>query len=169
MLTTILKFLKALNANTNPSEIAHAACLGVMLGFMPKNNVLWYLILVFFLFVRINKPFQAITIIIVSQFAWRLDPFFDQMGYAILNMDRFVNIFARLIDIPFVGFTKFNNTIVMGSFAFSLAIYIPLFIIFRVLIMLWRKYVSPFLIKTPLVKHIVGTPLIGKLSEIDFE
>jgi hypothetical protein len=52
MIAQIVKFLNALNSNRNPSEIANAFCLGLMLGFMPKNNALWFIIFVFFFFVR---------------------------------------------------------------------------------------------------------------------
>ena len=66
MLNQIVKFFKVLNSNRNPSEIANAFCMGVMLGFMPKDNALWFLIFVFFFFVRINKPAYLIVIAVVS-------------------------------------------------------------------------------------------------------
>ena len=49
MLKWISGFFRELNANSNPAEIAHALALGVLLGFMPKTNALWYMIFVFFL------------------------------------------------------------------------------------------------------------------------
>ena len=55
MLKWISGLFKALNANQNPAEMAHGLALGVMLGLMPKNNALWYLILVFFLFAIISS------------------------------------------------------------------------------------------------------------------
>ena len=53
MLKAIVKFLQGLNSNKSPSEIAVACSLGVLLGFMPKNNALWFIILIFFFFVRL--------------------------------------------------------------------------------------------------------------------
>ena len=55
MLKFLVKLLKALNSNSHPGEIAHAVCLGMLLGFLPKNNIFWYVITVFVLFMRINK------------------------------------------------------------------------------------------------------------------
>ena len=43
MLKVIVKFLKALNSNSHPGEIAHAVCLGMLLGFLPKNNIFWFI------------------------------------------------------------------------------------------------------------------------------
>ena len=66
MIAQIVKFLNALNSNRNPSEIANAFCLGLMLGFMPKNNALWFIIFVFFFFVRLHKPTYVITAFLFS-------------------------------------------------------------------------------------------------------
>ena len=38
MLKFIVKLLKALNSNSHPGEIAHAVCLGMLLGFLPKKQ-----------------------------------------------------------------------------------------------------------------------------------
>ena len=165
MLNWISSLFKALNANQNPAEMAHAFALGVMLGLMPKNNALWYLILVFFMFVRINKPTYLLTTLVVSYFAWILDPLFGSMGYAILTFKPCEGLFAFLVDIPFVGFTKFNNTIVMGSFLFSLAVYIPFFVFGIFFVKIWRTKIAPGFIKSPLYKAVQNLPVIGKIFE----
>lgn len=165
MLKWIANFFKALNANQNPAEIAHAFALGVMLGLMPKNNALWYLILVFFMFVRINKPAYLLTLLVVSYFAWMLDPIFGTIGYAVLTLKPLEGLFGFLVDVPFVGFTKFNNTIVMGSFLFSLVLYIPLFFLGIFFVKFWRAKVAPSFIKSPFYKAVQNLPVIGKIFE----
>lgn len=165
MLKWISGFFNALNANSNPSEIAHALALGVLLGLMPKTNALWYIIFVFFLFVRLHKSTYCISLLVVTYFAWMLDPTFDSIGYSILTYKPFENIFAPLIDIPFVGFTKFNNTIVMGSLVFSIAIYIPIFVAGYFFVRFWRKHVAPTFINSPLRKVVSKLPVLGKLFE----
>ncbi len=165
MLKWISGLFKALNANQNPAEMAHGLALGVMLGLMPKNNALWYLILVFFLFVRINKPTYLLTMLVVSYFAWMLDPLFGSVGYAILTFKPLESVYSLLIEIPFVGFTKFNNTIVMGSFAFSLIAYIPVFAFGIFFVKFWRNKIAPGFIKSPLYKAVANLPVIGKIFE----
>ena len=110
MLNYIVNFIKSLNSNSKPSQIANSFCIGMILGFMPKNNVLWYLLFIFFAFVRINKAGYYIMLAIVSFFAFLLDPLFDMIGYWFLNLEFLRPVFAFLLDVPFVGFTKFNNT-----------------------------------------------------------
>lgn len=165
MLKWISNLFKALNANRNPAEIAHALALGVMLGLMPKNNALWYLILVFFMFVRINKPTYLLTALVVSYFAWMLDPVFSSIGYAVLTLKPLEGLFGFLVDVPFVGFTKFNNTIVMGSFLFSLAVYIPFFFFGIFFVKIWRTKIAPGFIKSPLYKAVQNLPVVGKIFE----
>ncbi|MBR5966535.1 MAG: TIGR03546 family protein [Treponema sp.] len=165
MLKWISGLFKALNANQNPAEMAHGFALGVMLGLIPKNNALWYLVLVFFLFVRINKPTYLLTMLVVSYFAWMLDPVFDSLGYAVLTLKPLESAFAFLVDVPFVGFTKFNNSIVMGSFLFSLIIYIPLFVLGIFFVKFWRAKIAPSFIRSPFYKAVSNLPVIGKIFE----
>ncbi len=167
MVKQFAKFFRALNANSKPSEIAHALCLGVILGLMPKNNVLWYLIFVFFMFVRINKGFYFLAALVVSQFAWIFDDVFNDVGLAVLHYQAFENFFARIIDIPFVGFTRFNNSIVMGSLVVSLVAYIPVFVLGILFVKLWRTVLSPAIVKLPIVKIVAKLPIVEKISSLD--
>ena len=90
MLKAIIKFLKAINKNSHPGEIAHAICCGMLLGFMPKNNALWYILFIAFLFMRIQKSAFVIFTFLFSLAAPYLDPAFDLIGYTVLKMDLFL-------------------------------------------------------------------------------
>ena len=166
MLKAIVKFLQGLNSNKSPSEIAVACSLGVLLGFMPKNNALWFIILIFFFFVRLNKGAYILITALVSLFAWCLDPFFNDIGYKILTYPKFENFFSMLLDVPFVSFTKFNDSIVMGSLAFSLALFIPVFFLMRILVLLWRKMIAPIIIKYKVWQFLTGLPVVKKAIDI---
>lgn len=165
MLNYIVNFIKSLNSNSKPSQIANSFCIGMILGFMPKNNVLWYLLFIFFAFVRINKAGYYIMLAIVSLFAFLLDPLFDMIGYWLLNLEFLRPVFAFLLDVPFVGFTKFNNTIVMGSFLFSILIYIPLYVLFFFGVKFWRKTIAPKFNDSKILKALYKIPVVGKLTQ----
>ena len=135
----------------------------VLLDFIVLS--IWYLILVFFMFVRINKPTYLLTMLIVSYFAWILDPLFDVIGYNVLTYKPLENLFGFLVDVPFVGFTKFNNTIVMGSFLFCLVLYVPFFLAGIAFVKFWRAKVAPAFIRSPLYKAAANLPVIGKIFE----
>ncbi len=164
MIKPLVKLFNALGANTNPGEIAHAMSCGILLGLMPKNNLLWYLVLVFILFIRINKPAYAVSLLVGSALAPLLDPAFDAIGYAFLTVPAFSGFFGTLLDVPFVALTKFNNTIVMGAFLAGIILYVPLYFLCRALIFLWRQHVVPFMQKSKLGKLVVKLPLISKIA-----
>ena len=164
MLNYIVKITRALNANSKPEQIANAFCIGLMLGFMPKNNLLWYLLFVFFLFVRFNKSGYFIMLIIGSLIAPLCDGIFDTVGYAALTFKPLENFYSTLLDIPFVGFTRFNNSIVCGSLICGLIIYIPLFILTLFGIKAWRKYIAPRFNNSKIFKLFYQIPLVGKIA-----
>lgn len=166
MLGFIIKVFKAINSNSNPNEIAHAFSCALLLGFLPKDNLLWYLILVFCLFLRINKAAYALLIILFSFLAPFFDNLFDTIGYAILTLGPLQNVFNALLKVPFVAFTSFNNTIVMGSLISGIVLYVPIFFLAKLLVKLWRKNAYPFLAKTKLIKAIGKLPLIKKIAKL---
>ena len=164
MLKSIVNLFKALNANVNPGEIAHAFSCGILLGFMPKNNLLWYLLFVFILFIRINKPMYLIMTLIASTFSPVMDSLFDTVGYAFLTIPSLSGFFGTLLEIPFVAFTKFNNSVVIGSLICGLVLYIPAYVLGRILVALWRKHITHWVRQTKLSKAIAKLPLIAKIA-----
>ena len=164
MVKYFTKLIKALSSNTDPRAISHAFALGVLLGFMPKDNFLWYFIFIFAFFMRIQRSAFTLTTILASLFACLLDPFFDTFGYWILTLNFAQPLYIKLLSVPFMAFTKFNNTIVMGSFVFSLIAYVPLFFLARLLVFLWRKYIAAAVRKLKLVKLLKQIPLIEKIA-----
>lgn len=166
MLKFLVKLLKALNSNSHPGEIAHAVCLGMLLGFLPKNNIFWYVITVFVLFMRINKGALVLCTLGLSLLAPLFDPVFDSVGYWFLTLPSLEPTFAKLLDIPFVSFTKFNNTIACGSLLCGLVLYIPLYIIVRLFIWLMRNKLVPILRKAKVIVVLSKVPLVQKVSAL---
>lgn len=166
MLNAIINFFKSLNNNSHPGEIAHAVSIGVLLGFLPKDNALWYLLFIFFLFVRINKAVYLLVILGIGSFAFTLDNFFDKIGYAVLTYDKLEPVFATLLEVPFVAFTNFNNTIVMGSLVFGIVAYFPVYILARLFVKLWRSTLAPKISSLKIWKAIKKIPFVEKLFSV---
>lgn len=169
MLKAIIGLIKSLNSNSHPGEIAHAVSIGVLLGLMPKDNALWYILFIFFAFVRINKAVYLLVILGMSLFAHTLDVYLDQIGYIVLTYEPAYPVYRFLLDIPFVAFTKFNNTVVMGSLVSGIILYIPVYIIARLLIKLWRSTIAPKIASSKLWSGFKNLPLIKKIFAISEE
>ncbi|AEE16933.1 TIGR03546 family protein [Treponema brennaborense] len=166
MLKFIVKFFSSLNSNSHPGEIAHAAAIGVLLGLMPKNNALWYLLFVFFLFVRINKSAYFLVILGVSLCVPSADMLLDSVGYRILSWQPLIPAFRTLLDIPFVAFTKFNNTVVMGSLAAGLLLYVPVYALTRLIVRVWRTCVAPKIVSSKAWVAFKKLPLVRKIVSV---
>ncbi len=165
MLKPLAKLLKALSSNRDPGAIAHAFALGALLGSMPKDNLLWYLLFVFILFMRIQRGALGLSILFFSLLTQFTDPLFNEVGYFVLTHEALQPLFAKLIRMPFLAFTKFNNTIVMGSLVCGLAAYIPLYILSRLFVFVWRRYVGNFLRKLKVLQMIKQIPIVTKIID----
>ena len=166
MIAFISGLLKSLNANTNPGEIAHGIACGLLLGFVPKDNLLWILLFVFLFFVRINKPAYFIMLAVASAITPALDPTFDSVGLSFLTMKQVYGAYAFLLDIPFVAFTKINNSVVIGSLIIGLIAYIPTYIIGRIAVWAWRKYGVMILRNSKIIKIINQIPIVSKVVNV---
>lgn len=169
MIKFFTKILKSLNSNSRPSEIAHAISCGMILGFMPKNNLLWYILFLTFCFLRINKACYLLFTILFSLVTPYLDPLFHKLGYSILSFEPFIPAYVKMLDIPYLPLTKFNNTIVMGSLASGIIMYIPMYIIARLFVHLWRKVIRQAFINSKLVKAFYKIPFISKIVSVSKE
>ena len=166
MLKFFVKFFNSLNNNSNPGEIAHAVSIACILGFMPKNNAFWYVLFVFFLFIRINKGALMLFTALFTLISPLIDNIVEPLGYYILTLPKMQGFYSTLINIPFVAFTKFNTTIVMGSLLASLICYIPIYVIARLIIFLWRNKIVPLLRKTKIAAFFKQMPLIQKATKV---
>ena len=166
MFKLLAKMFNALSSNTAPGAIAHAFACGLVLGFIPKNNLLWYILFIFILFLNIQRATFSLCIILGALVAPLFDNYFNSMGFAILTYEKLYPVYRYLLDIPFVAFTKFNNTMVMGSLAWGVILYIPMYIIVRVVVFLWRKYLGDAVRKMKVVKIFKQIPLIQRISNM---
>lgn len=164
MLKAIAKLLGAISSNTRPGAIAHAVSCGVLLGFMPKDNLLWYILFIFILFMNIQRGAYALSILLGAALTVFLDPLFDSVGYSILTVESVKPYYASLLDIPFVAFTKFNNTVVMGSFVCGVAAYIPLYVLARLFVWAWRKYLAEKVRKLKIAAVLKNIPFVEKIA-----
>lgn len=163
MLGYILNLFKSLNSNSHPGEIAHGVALGVIMGMVPKDNALWYILFVFFFFIRINRAVYLLITLGVSLCIAPLDMTLDALGYQVLMFEPAIPIYRKLLDIPFVAFTKFNNTVVMGGLVAGLILYIPVYVLSRLIVRLWRTVLAPKITASKLWVGMKKIPLVEKI------
>ncbi len=161
-----IKLLKLVSSNTDPGAIAASVSCGILLGFIPKENLLWYAVMIFILFLRIQRASYALFLLIGSLIAPSFDTIFDLIGYAVLTWPKAIPLYVKLLNIPFMSLTKFNNTIVLGSFLAGIVLYVPLYFVVRLIIFLWRNYAASFIEKLKIVQWFKNLNIVKKLAYI---
>ena len=163
LIGSIAKLLKGLSDNSHPGEIAHAVSCGFILGFMPKDNMLWYIIFILFLFLRINKGALLLIMFAGSALTFFLDSIFHSVGYYVLTIEEIAPYMTTFLNIPAMAYTKINNTIVAGSLVCAILAYIPFYVLARLFVLLWRTTIGPFLKENKVVKGFFKLPIVDKI------
>jgi uncharacterized protein (TIGR03546 family) len=112
-----------------PREIAFAFSFGILLGLMPKDNLLAAVLAVIFFLSRANLVLGIIIIAVVSFLSPFYDPLAHRIGLEILTSDIGQKWGAKLFSYPLVPWTMLDNTVVAGSFVTGLALFIPVWLI----------------------------------------
>lgn len=166
MLKGLGKFITALNGNAKKSQIAAGVSWGVLLGLVPLSNPFGIVLLIVSFFFNHNHGAKIFGLAIVKILSFLILPALDDLGYWILTMDSLNNLFTTMYNMPFVPFTKFNNTLVMGGLAAGVVLWIPVFALFMALIPLYRNKVAPKIRESKLVKKLAGTPVLGFIDKM---
>jgi uncharacterized protein (TIGR03546 family) len=135
-INTLRQYLK--NLNEEPlHELALGVTLGMFVGLLPLsiNSV----IIAFFLFVlKTDKTSGVLSAILFGLISTITDPLAHVLGYFVLAQLTFLTpLWTALYNVPFMAFTGFNNTIVMGNTLLGLILMVP---VFKASIRLLTKY-----------------------------
>jgi uncharacterized protein (TIGR03546 family) len=155
------KLIKVLRSNASPGQIAWGFALGTFLGFTPLMS-LHNLGIVFLIFIlNVNISAALFGWLLCSLLAFFLDPLFHSIGFVILVQIGFLKpIWTTFYNAPIAPLTRFNNTIVMGSFAFSLIIFVPAYLLFRKLVVVYRSSWNEKLQKVKFFQIFKGSKLV---------
>ena len=159
MIRAIVKLITALNGNAKKSQVAAGFAWGMLLGLVPAGNFFWIALLVISFFFNHHHGSKFLVMAIVKLLSPLLAPPIDMLGWEILHAAPLQSLFTSLYNMPFVPYTKFNNTLVVGGIAAGAVLSIPLFFIFLPLIDLYRKTVGEKIREIKFVKAIMKFPL----------
>lgn len=153
----LTKIIKILHSDATPPQIAGGACFGMIIGLTPILNIHNLLVLFFVLIVRVNLGAAWLSILGFSILAFALDPISHVVGLKILKDASLFAFWTDVYNTPLMTWTHFNNSIVMGSLALSLAFFIPLFLFTYWFVKVYRVRFQPWFDKLRVVKLIKGS------------
>jgi len=168
VLKGIGKLISALNGNLKKSQIAAGVAWGVLLGLVPLSNPFGIVLFVISFFFSHNHGAKIFGLAIVKILSLIILPALDVLGWTILHIDSLQPLFTAMFNMPFVPFTKFNNTLVMGGLIAGIVLWLPVFALFMKLIPLYREKLAPKIRDSKIVKKLANSPISGLLDKVFF-
>ena len=159
----IARIIASLNANRRAGEVAAAVAFGALLALIPSANLLWLLLLVLTFFLKVNHAMEMVSLALLTPLAPLLDPWLHQLGLAPLTAGPLQGVFTNLYSVPLLPFTRFNNTVVFGAFAAGVLLWVPLFLLMRFLVRLYRRSIHPRIAESKIVRTFTRIPIVSKL------
>ncbi|NLT49573.1 MAG: TIGR03546 family protein [Ignavibacteria bacterium] len=165
----LAKLFSILRSGASPAQISWGIVFGMIMGLTPvlslHNLVLVFLMIIF----EINISMALFSMAIFSGIAYIFDPYFHSLGYYILvDVGSMQETWNNFYNIPILALSRFNNTIVMGSLAASLALVIPVFFLGKQFVVVYRTKVDPYVEKWKVMKMIKSSKfyeIYTKISE----
>ncbi len=142
-LQIVSNFLKVLRAGQTPRQIAAGFALGSIVGLSPMFTLqglfVWLLILIF----NVNLSAAILAFTLFSIFAYLLDPAFHWLGYQLLvNVEALKELWTTLYNAPIAPLTRFNNTVVLGSFLAAIVLSVPVYVGMKHLVIAYRATIG---------------------------
>ncbi|MEW6515541.1 MAG: TIGR03546 family protein [candidate division FCPU426 bacterium] len=146
-----------LQSENSPMQIAGGVAIGLFMGFSPFNGPQNYLLMILLFFLNVNVASATVATALFSGLAALLDPVAHKLGFALLvSNDSLTPFWTALYNLPVVPFTRFNNTVVLGSFVLALILVIPVIFLTRAFILYYRAHWRERVGKVGVVKWLSG-------------
>ena len=139
----VANFIKILREGQTPAQVAGGFALGAILGLSPmltlQGLVVWLVILV----LDVNLSAATLSILVFSLIAYLFDPLFHRLGYLLLvDTGGLKGLWTTLYNAPIAPLTRFNNTLVMGSFVSALILFAPIYVGMKRFVVAYRTTVG---------------------------
>ncbi|MGH7644922.1 MAG: TIGR03546 family protein [Gemmatimonadales bacterium] len=160
MIKLLQSIVNALHSEGTPGQVAAGLALGSILGLTPLLSL--HNALVFTLIVILNVSFPGAMLgwALFALLGFALDPVFDAVGRRLLlDTPALVPLWTVLDNMPVAPLSNFNNTIVLGSLVFAVALFLPLFFASRWGVGRYRATVAERLRRSALYKAVTASKL----------
>lgn len=167
LIKQIINLIRLLHSENGIYQITWGLTLGAFLGFSPFFSLQTFLILVILLIFRVQFGAAFLSAFFFKLVAFLIDPLADVLGRWALENDTFRPLWTHLYNMPVIPYTRFNNSIVMGSFLVALLLSPILFFTFKYLIQKYRTHIAQALEKTKFWKAFKATKIYGLYAKYD--
>jgi len=164
ILKMIIKFIGILNKDASPREIAGGMALGFIAGMTPLASLHNLVVLFLLIVLRVNITAGIFAMGLFSGVAYLLDPLSNKIGYALLTMPGLKGIWTSMYNMPIINWSRFNNTLTLGSLVLSLVLFYPVLIFLRWAVVRYRQKLMPSIMKWRILTIWKGSTLYNIYS-----
>ncbi|MCX7788717.1 MAG: TIGR03546 family protein [Spirochaetes bacterium] len=161
----IVKVFSVINANRRPGEVAVGMALGFVMALQPGFTFFRALLLGITFLLKVHFPSALLALFLFSFLAPLFDPLLDLVGGFILTIPALSGFWSSLYLLPLFPLTRFYNTVVMGGLVVGLVLSVPIYLLVRLLIQLYRAKIRDAIAELPVVKAILKMPLVVRIGE----
>lgn len=159
--------LAAIRGSNAPPQVGLGIALGMMVGLIPKDSLLVYLFGLVIFATNINLLATSLSAFGFMWIGSWLDPVSHQVGHLILTQQGLQSTFLWLYEQPLVPWTRFNNTVVMGSLVIGLIAFYPVYLASRVLFARWAPRFNAVMVRFWFYRLLAGKKKVTQWSGAD--
>jgi len=139
------KFIKILRSAASPSQIAGGFILGMCIGMLPNFfNPITVLLILLIIILNVNISTAIFSFAIFSGIAYLFDPLLHSLGFFVLvDISALKPLWISLYNAPIIPYTRFYNTMAMGSILISIILLVPAFFTVKTGIVKYREKYEP--------------------------
>ncbi len=157
ILKQLFAFIKLLNSDTGNISLATGMTCGFILGMTPVLSLQSLIIFLILFIFRIQIGAAFATAFFFKFVAYLLDPVFHAIGSQVLEVESLRPLFTTLYNLPLIPYTRFNNSIVMGSAVVTFCLSPFVFLASQYFIIKYREIVVARFKNTKFWKAIEAT------------
>ena len=143
-------------AINSPHELAFGIAAGVVIGLMPKDSAIPWLLGLLLLLSRGNLLCGIAAILSASLIGPMFDGVTDKLGESILSVGFMQSYYAAWMDVPWMAWTRFNNTVVAGSLMLGLLSALPVYLLSQLFFRVWGIDMIERVMDTKLIRAVFG-------------
>lgn len=165
-LKLLKNFLQVLQGGQTPNQIAWGFALGAIVGLSPHFTIqillIW--IIIFILDVNLSSAFLGATVFAIV--AYLFDPLFHAFGFTLLTIEGLRGFYTSLYNAPIAPLTRFNNTVVMGSFVTAVILVIPVYFGMKIFVIKYRLHLHDKIVKWKVYQIVKRSSIYGFYEKV---
>lgn len=157
-------FARALADQATPRQLALGFALGMVAGLVPKGNLIAVVLMLIICGSRVNLGTAMLGAFLFSWVGVLTDPVSHELGLWLLTRESLTGFWTWLYNLPVVPWTKFNNSVVLGSFLWGWALFYPVYRLSKPRFAAWQPKLAERFRKFKFAQILLGAEYAGKLG-----